>query len=598
MVSAFASVIAASIAYSTFSAATTEFNGLIKNWEKAPITAFAFPVFDRTTNGNTCAADFSLVHLPVWPGTYSSACACGQGAATESGGAQVSSATSTCNGNQTAAGCIDQPYLGSVPLDYWRGGSVCIQRGGEAQLVSDKRTRVVPTKDDPCEKQGKKGEYKTCGGTSYTSDRATCVKADAACPVTEFAFTASGASHPPGFDTTQGDKAVAALDGSGSFDTQVESPFVLPLNELEFVFFDEISGKRGICFQQSGSGQEEYDSAGASFGYTNNYPSQCSGRFDKRWEVLDKLNEGSVLKQTFDKTAACTESSGGQQSDYLSTGTPCGPAVSVFSNRDCAVQGATTNAAFSNPGSQGCAGTDGVCKAIAYQSKCGQLQRWATQQTTWKDSTGTKTIALMGRHEIYWKPDCEVSMIQLKGVQKPVNNAKGGLLGNMVVNILANLFIGLVFPFLLIYNLCYGDVPCIPGEGKVEAALLQKHKKYGNVLFHFLKLMPALAALAHLAEAGGLLGEAAESGCYDKGDVRTQETFDDMHAQLTTSHDALVSQVTMDIGNIMVALIMAMMAHLSHHEGKEAASEAELHAEHDAEFEAKEGKAREKEEEL
>ena len=46
------------------------------------------------------------------------------------------------------------------------------------------------------------------------------------------------------------------------------------------------------------------------------------------------------------------------------------------------------------------------------------------------------------------------------------------------VNVIINIIVGLLFPIFCIINAVCGDVPCIPGEGATEKAIIAHYKKY------------------------------------------------------------------------------------------------------------------------
>jgi len=115
-----------------------------------------------------------------------------------------------------------------------------------------------------------------------------------------------------------------------------------------------------------------------------------------------------------------------------------------------------------------CGASDSICKSIIYQSNCGNLDRWASQNS--------KTWSIMFRHEIYWKSDCEVSMLDIKATLPRVDVVQGGLLTNLIVNCLANFMLGLFFPICILMNRFKGDVPCIPGTiTRAQRVLVPSH---------------------------------------------------------------------------------------------------------------------------
>ena len=76
----------------------------------------------------------------------------------------------------------------------------------------------------------------------------------------------------------------------------------------------------------------------------------------------------------------------------------------------------------------------GICHDIVYQSKCGALSRWASQNTelSW---------GIFYEREIYWKHDCSASMAEILSIEHPLGNLKSLLQTNMILNIIANSFV-------------------------------------------------------------------------------------------------------------------------------------------------------------
>jgi hypothetical protein len=75
--------------------ATSNYHDLISNWEKPPITDI------YVSPNRSCDDGYSLLSTPKWPGTYSDACACPNGALGSTGDAVYSKSGKTCDSNQT-----------------------------------------------------------------------------------------------------------------------------------------------------------------------------------------------------------------------------------------------------------------------------------------------------------------------------------------------------------------------------------------------------------------------------------------------------------------------------------------------------------------
>jgi len=199
-----------------------------------------------------------------------------------------------------------------------------------------------------------------------------------------------------------------------------------------------------------------------------------------------------------------------------------------------------------------CDTTDLTCTQIVYQSKCGALQRWASQADEY--------FTVLFKREVYWKPTCSVSILDLKATEEPVKHIKEQLLFNLILNILANLLIGVFFPACIFQNEFYGNVKCIPGEGVAERKLIEWNKKYLNLIFHLIKIYPALVAIITYNQVSGPLDTADAENCSDDGDDMTSDTFSDLKTEMTASIDSLTSQVVVDCLTLVAAFVMSIFA--------------------------------------
>jgi hypothetical protein len=574
VVSAIASITTASIAYTRLSSATFEYRNLLRNWEKPPITAFA-------VSSSPCPDGYATLDLPKWPGTVSSACACPSGAAyVQADGlsvSQFSSTTGSCNGNQTLAGCISQPILDAQKDMKWRGSNLCFQRGKEAQLVTPTTQRPIPTSPGKCVKG-----YKACGTGTYTKERSICVKESDVCPVTGLDVSSTT---PEGYDASS---AAATGDGMSWF-SRVSFSGEMPINEL-IVAFDKSGGKRGDCYGENAASQEKYSGPGSSAAYLNEYPSACK-KTDNRWNQVDVQEESKYLKDNFDVSQVCTAST--QKADFIGSGTQCidiTPYVIVTNatnttNRTTTIV-STSGTPFTNPncmvssynsetfggGSGVCGGSDTICRDIVFQSSCGALGRWASEATTFE-------WTILARHESYWKPDCDASMIDLKRVEGRAETIKGTLLANLIICAIANFFLGILFP-MWIYNAKFGKPICCVGlcsccnctelakgamsqkngsvftqANPIRAKFLESRKKTLDVVFIFAKLIPASIALGILGSVMRVFSRAAAGDCTDE--KLTETTVKDIDKSLSSSFDSLISQVVIDGLSVVAAIAMA-----------------------------------------
>lgn len=204
---------------------------LLKNWETAPISEIAlFP------GNSSCPEPYSELALPVWPGASSSACACEENARTPLPANDPEySSKSSCDTNQTQAGCLDQSAVEAVALEDWRESTICFRREGVPQLISATKLRPIPSRSGVCP-----GGWAACGEGTYDRDRAVCVPLDASsspprCPLVDAKATDGEAPGDPELAATGASQAF--LDGSGRLlwtrDGSEEVNGEMPLNQLE-----------------------------------------------------------------------------------------------------------------------------------------------------------------------------------------------------------------------------------------------------------------------------------------------------------------------------------------------------------------------------
>mmetsp|Transcript_21179 Transcript_21179/g.27542 ORF Transcript_21179/g.27542 Transcript_21179/m.27542 type:complete len:712 (-) Transcript_21179:83-2218(-) len=532
--SALFSLISAIIALTAFEAATDNLTAVIGNWERSPVTGIYL------SSSETCPTGYSLMDDPKWPGTYSSACACPTDAfSTIEGSLQYSSASATCDANQTDGGCFSQATLSSVSLKEWRGMYICLKREGEAQLLSSSKTRPIPKKNGVCQ-----SGYQACGTGTYDNARTICFPDTYDCPVSG---VTTATSLPDGYESTN----AMSTDDSNIWYSRNSYMDEMPINHIELVLYKP-NGKVGQCFLGGGN-HESYDGDTNGYTYANNYPTKCS-KLDTRWETLDYQTETDYLQENFDNEDSCQDDT--DIADYIATGTKCGTYPNT--DTDCMMYGASSS-------SISCSSTDSVCLNINYQSNCGALTRWANQNDQY--------WAVQFRREIYWKSDCDSSMTDIKAIQEPIDSIQQALGWNMGFSITGNV-IGAIFA-IAIYHvktqpqsstkvstfLC-----CFHGHDKAEyATKMENTNKKISLALCFIKFIPTMVAIGFFGRVAGVIKRAAEGDCSDSDDKLTQTTFTSLHSELNESIDSLYSQIFFDSLNIFVALVLAIMAHVHHH---------------------------------
>ena len=134
----------------------------------------------------------------------------------------------------------------------------------------------------------------------------------------------------------------------------------------------------------------------------------------------------------------------------------------IFTNKNCMVSSYSQGDVFQGRGGE-CAVTDDVCRDVVYQSSRGAFARWASQaKLQW---------SILACYENYWKPDCVVSMADLKNVENAAETIKGALQANVIICAFAKFFLSMLFP-TWIYIAKYGSPPCLlkeQGQDSVHA---------------------------------------------------------------------------------------------------------------------------------
>ena len=119
----------------------------------------------------------------------------------------------------------------------------------------------------------------------------------------------------------------------------------------------------------------------------------------------------------------------------------------------------------------------------------------------------------------------------------------------MAINIVAAIFLSILFPFFEIQNLRGVDLPCFPGKGEEEEKKIEKTAKVLKYLFKFIQLPFFIAAVVISGAIRGVFVIVGNENCSDS---LTNQQFKDVG-------DALNKQVYS--GNITnLALLLAFLA--------------------------------------
>jgi len=142
--------------------------------------------------------------------------------------------------------------------------------------------------------------------------------------------------------------------------------------------------------------------------------------------------------------------------------------------------------------------------------------------------------AVLVSHEIYWKPKCEVSMLDLQNTLEPLGKIQTGLLFNLIVAVGSNFIVAIACPFWV--NHWNKDDPVVIASKKSKARIF----KYVSIT---LKMIPAILTLSWLGDVFKVLTIAINGNCADPTDKRTIRTFTDVEGSLDVSYEFLWGQV-------------------------------------------------------
>jgi len=509
-------------AYNELNAAISDVSDLLENWETEPIVAMTQVAWDED-----CPSGWEEMPYTTWPGASAGHCAC------PSTSGSYDSSTSSCNTNQTNAGCLTDYAVSSVDLVSWRGHKGCVLRGGDPAMVWDDSYWERPHPDEDtgeCE-----SGYKLCGDSSdpgFDSSRAVCFPEGTPCPLT---FVEGGTgSQPDWWSAAAHGNSTGADDEGYRLWYERQGAGDLPLVELALRLKE--SSSRGVCYQGS---NQKYGTAGWSSGAYLGYPGACT-RVDTRYEAFDEHSEYDFLVENFLLQSECSgyNSSTIADSDYRTSGIAC-------SGSDCEV-----TASFGS-----CRSTDTICKNVIYQSKCGKLYHFA------KQSIGSsKTWARYFRSQIYWAESCRVDEDSIEENENPLVKARAAQYWLAVVNTLVNIIIGFIIPFMVIMNVSGKDLPCIPGKGEYERKILKVFKTYLGHIFRLIKFIPLIIAIAIINKITGYFAIIGAVGCSDS---MTNYTFSYLAEKLPSVMEKNFGTLGLDVFQIVVFLLLALKERIS-----------------------------------
>ena len=107
--------------------------------------------------------------------------------------------------------------------------------------------------------------------------------------------------------------------------------------------------------------------------------------------------------------------------------------------------------------SQGCRAGDHICATLNKRTKCDKLLSYASGASHLSHKMKT-----FSRPEIMWKVDCDTSRQDVIAHAKPLGSARDLQLILVVMNVIANVFVGFLIPILLVWHACVHLSPATP----------------------------------------------------------------------------------------------------------------------------------------
>ena len=141
----------------------------------------------------------------------------------------------------------------------------------------------------------------------------------------------------------------------------------------------------------------------------------------------------------------------------------------------------------------------------------------------------------------------------------------------MIISIIANIFVGIIFPILLFANIYNGTTNCFAESGSKEKALIGSIKQYLSVILNIGKIIPAVIAVTTFGAAAAVLGNAATaaSACASPNDELTRLVFSIMDSNFKSCTSSLQTQVATDSFSVLLAAVIAIYKLCCHRESPE-----------------------------
>uniref|UniRef100_A0A7S1TP05 Uncharacterized protein n=1 Tax=Phaeomonas parva TaxID=124430 RepID=A0A7S1TP05_9STRA len=536
------SIVLASEAFNALDAVVGDITGILDNWGTPPVTEFTL------TNATACPSGWEQYPDVKWRGLEAGACACPSGAT--SGGQTWTSSYTSCNSNQTSAGCQQDPALSSINMKYWRNRLICLRRESEAAYNRDDdyiRPRV--SEPDSCP-----SGYVFCGGpgTTYANGFAHCARTDLGCPLTSYDILKPSDAAYSGFPSNYGgffdgygstDNSEYDMLGRVGTDSYVESSVTRFDEALPVV--DVAIGFAPPCI--TGPNQENYDSAtswsSSNNDVTNDPPSSCN-EADPRYVEIDSLSEAEFMREHFLRESACAGISANNWANY-------DVYSSAGSSFDCRSASLGGGCLVSLSSGRSCTSTDSICTTRVRQSRCGQYHHVYDSGTD-----ASERLKLTYRRQLLWQDDCP-SYRDVADKEDPLTDLRDAQGALFTINTITNVIV-MIVACLVIYNQVMGDVPCVPYEGEKEKKFIEDLQGKYSVVIKLIKFIPLIIAIVAVGKIARFFANKVE-GC---GDQWTQDAMDYLGRELPAVEQTNIQILIVDLLQLMLPLILIIFKKL------------------------------------
>ena len=522
------------------------------------------------SSSSNCPTGFSPVGPNMtFPGLSDGPCVC------TSSSANTTTQAACPDPSNIPSHCYQIEGLSSSSFDVFLDKKTCYARGGEASVLSYSPFVARPLPDANGQCASLNGvSYKQCGpGTYSNTNFPICWPASEQCPLVYMeASTSTLSSQTVTYGGAYGSDSTMTFTNSadlGSYSNGknlyvINGSYVSSTNNVlpPIVDLQTSFANSGPCYDQT-SPQDDYTSSQATWttidssttsapvSLSNTQPGSC-GTADTRYIKFAESSQANLLQQNFEKICTGLTTSGNKYDPfkYTCSGTPdsTGGGTSCCQNSN---SNAPDYCLYYNDLNNKCRSGDTVCEKMTYMSKCGLYQMLIEK------ATNLQKVGTYFRTQIEWKKDCSVGKNEVENVVAPLDKTTSAQLGLVVINVLSGIFVGILFPCLIIYNIWYDDVPCVSGKGAEEKKRLKSYSSHTTLILNIVKMIPLLITIVLITKLTGTFTDLASQDCSDSV---TNGTFD----YLATTLPAVKSANMTTLGTDCVSLLLAIVAFVMH----------------------------------